>query len=530
MTKKLTLVFLTTLFVLACGPIVFPDGSEGSGDNTEQPSNPTPDPDPEPTPDPDPTPDPEPEPDPTPDPDPTPEPEEITATLTYAECSSILEKSYGKPKSYTNSYGTWIICVYDNSDAMQINSGKVAYIGTPKFEGDIKKITLRFSESYSKSIYLCSEAGTTSVAGQFESFKCGGNAQEYTLTTSGVKSLYIRSEACAHITSVTIVAGGSGSGGGTTPTPDPTPTPTPDPTPDPDPTPEPEPTPDPTPTPGTNPSTYAYDWAELPVMVDSNKDGRLDSNTSLYYAHHLCAGSEKNAQRNGTARNFTVCYSAEHHCPLWVASPMHDCYQGSSGRNDSYKADPKIPSNIQYNSKSTGGGCNKGHMLSSHDRTSSVATNKQVFYYTNIAPQYSDTFNTGGGAWNNFEDHLETLVCRDTLYTVLGCYFDTFSRNGASASKKTIEFGGRSDVSCPTMFYCAMLRTKNGNSGKRVQDCSASELQCVAFVLCHKMAKGHKPQAADFMSISELEKLTGVTYFPNVPNAPKSTCNASDWL
>lgn len=32
------------------------------------------------------------------------------------------------------------------------------------------------------------------------------------------------------------------------------------------------------------------------------------------------------------------------------------------------------------------------------------------------------------------------------------------------------------------------------------------------------------------MSISELEKLTGVTYFPNVPNAPKTTYNASDWL
>ena len=85
-------------------------------------------------------------------------------------------------------------------------------------------------------------------------------------------------------------------------------------------------------------------------------------------------------------------------------------------------------------------------------------------------------------------------------------------------------------MSCPTMFYCAMLRTKKGNSGKRVQDCSASELQCAAFTLCHKMAKGHEPEAADFMSISELEKLTGFTYFPNVSNAPKSSYNANDWL
>ena len=530
MRRLFTFVLLvaTSLF-LACEP-EYPFGGDGpNDDDTPTTQEPIPVPKPE-EPEPEnPTPE-EPE-NPTPE-NPTPEeptPAEVTATLTYDECKSVLVKSYGNPKSYTNSYGTWTICVYDNSNAMQINSGKVAYIGTPTFEGDIKKITLHFSESYSDEIYLCSEKGSSSVAGQFESFKCGGTAQEYTLTTKGVNRLYIRSEACARIASITIVVGGSGSGngGGTTPEPEnPKPEePTPDPTPDP----EPEPTPDPTP--GSNPSTYAYDWAELPVAVYTKEGSYLHSdNKTLYYAHHLCAGSEKNAQRNGSARNYTVCYSAEHHCPLWVAAPRHRSYESGASRTDAYGKDPKIPSDIQYNSKSTGGGCNKGHMLGSAERLSSTATNKQVFYYTNIAPQYSETFNTGGGAWNNLEDHVDGLVCSDTLYVVIGCYFDSFTKNGATASPKTISFGGRSDVSCPTMFYYALLRTKKGNSGKRVQDCSASELQCAAFTICHKMAKGHKPQAADMMSIEDLEKLTGITYFPNVKNAPKSSYSASDWL
>lgn len=492
----------TTVLFLACEPgIELPDCPDGG--NTEQPT-----PTPEPTPDPEPTPEPEPE--PTPDP----EPEAVTATLTYNECKSVVG-GYNKPNSYINSYGTWMVCAYDFGSAMQLNSGKVAYIGTPTFEGDITKISLSFAESYSGEIYLCTLAGSTTVAGQFESFKCSGTKAEYTLTSKGKSVLYIRSSACARITTVTIVAGGT-TDGGTTPTPEP------DPTPDPDPT--------PTPGDGTNPSTYAYDWAELPVIVDSNKDGRVDSNTALYYAHHICAGNEKNAQRNGTARNYTVCYSSTHHCPLWVAAPRHRSYESGASRTDAYGTDPKIPSSIQYNSKSTGGGCNKGHMLGSAERLSTSATNKQVFYYTNIAPQYSDTFNTGGGAWNNLEDHVDGLVCSDTLYVVIGCYFESFSKNGASASPKTISFGGRSDVSCPTMFYYALLRTKKGNTGKRVQDCSASELQCAAFTICHKMAKGHKPQAADMMSIEELEKLTGVTYFPNVKNAPKSSYNSSDWL
>jgi hypothetical protein len=55
-------------------------------------------------------------------------------------------------------------------------------------------------------------------------------------------------------------------------------------------------------------------------------------------------------------------------------------------------------------------------------------------------------------------------------------------------------------------------------------------LQCAAFVICHEQDKGHKPQAKDIISIEELEELTGFTYFENVPNAPKSTFNANDWL
>ena len=33
----------------------------------------------------------------------------------------------------------------------------------------------------------------------------------------------------------------------------------------------------------------------------------------------------------------------------------------------------------------------------------------------------------------------------------------------------------------------------------------------------------------DLMSVSDLEKLTGFTYFPNVPQAVKDSYKASDW-
>lgn len=266
-------------------------------------------------------------------------------------------------------------------------------------------------------------------------------------------------------------------------------------------------------------------WFEMPGIADKNKDGIDDNNPTYYYAYH----SFKNGSR--TMRNYSVCFSKDHHCAMWVAAPRHKCYEGSTGRTDAYQKDPDIPAQYQFSSKSTGGSCNKGHLLGSEERKCCAEANRQVFYYSNIAPQYSSGYNTGGGGWNTLEDFVDTKVCADTLYEVVGCYYENFTDGyGKSASPKTISFGGRDDVDCPTMFYYALLRTKKGNSGKSVKDCSASELQCVAFVRSHNNSlKGQKVSAKEMMSIADLEKLTGFTYFANVPNAPKDTFSASDW-
>lgn len=303
--------------------------------------------------------------------------------------------------------------------------------------------------------------------------------------------------------------------------PDPKPDPKPDPEPDPEP--EPDPTPEPDPSPSPNPGYHNY--FELPVITDANVDGRDDSASGLYYAqHYFSMGGRK-------YRNYTVCFSAEHHCPMWVAAPRHSVYEGSANRTNAYKADPDIPSSLQYHSKSTDDGCNKGHMLGSAERTCCTEANTQVFYYSNIAPQLSSGFNTGGGGWNTLEDWVDKQVCSDTLYVVIGAYFERFTDGyGNTVTPDTISFGDRNDVGFPTMFYYLLMRTKSGNSGKSLKNCLASEIKCAAFVRSHTNSlKGQKPSSREMMSVSDLEKITGFTYFTNVPNAPKDTFKASDW-
>lgn len=251
----------------------------------------------------------------------------------------------------------------------------------------------------------------------------------------------------------------------------------------------------------TNSGAKHAGWAELPAEED---------NDDYYYAYHMIPD-----KGNGKVRNFAVCYSADLGCPVWVASPMHSYYTAkNTSRSDAYGPDPDIPSSIQVHKRS---GYTRGHMLGSSDRLVSRGANVQAFYYSNIAPQLQDGFNTGGGVWNNLEEHCDGLLCADTLYMVNGCYWE---------NKKTTSSG----TVIPTHYYKVLLRTKKGNTGKWVVNCSESELQCVVFMVKHNSSQ-HKvePHTGMLMSVAELERMTGHTFFPNVPNAPKDTYKASDW-
>lgn len=283
----------------------------------------------------------------------------------------------------------------------------------------------------------------------------------------------------------------------------------------PDPDPDPDPNPDPTP---SGPAKYSG-WAELPVEHDADGNGIDDNDASLYYAHHICPDFRVDGH---LARNYTVCYSDDLKCAIWVAAPMHTCYaKKNTDRTDAYREDPDIP----VSQPGQWDGYTRGHLLGSSERRVSNATNRQVFYYSNIAPQFGQPyFNTGGGAWNTLEKWVDTQWENkaDTTYQVIGCYW-------ADRNKKV------NGTTIPTHFYKVLLRTKD-HKNKWVVDCSRDELQCIAVMIEHRTySKSEVPQPGQYvskgllMSVQALEEKTGLTFFANVPNAPKDTYNPSDW-
>ncbi len=266
-------------------------------------------------------------------------------------------------------------------------------------------------------------------------------------------------------------------------------------------------------------NVYRTGWPELPAE-------RADDDR--YYTRHLF-GAEEGAAEN--VRNYSSCYSRRHRCPVWVAAPLHPSYRDEARRSDRFRFDPTLPVDIQPLLRSSYGDYTRGHLLGSAERTVSGEANAQTFYASNIAPQLGRGFNAANGAWNNLEIFVDRQVCADTLYVVTGCLFDDYTDAGGRRveASATLNKNDGAEVAVPTAYYKVLLRTRAGDTGRRVADCKSSELKCAAFVVGHYDAKGRKPSAADMMSVAEIERITGETFFAGVPAAPKLSADPRDW-
>ncbi len=245
-------------------------------------------------------------------------------------------------------------------------------------------------------------------------------------------------------------------------------------------------------------------WMELPQVADDD----------AFYIHTATYDVDKKV------RNYSFIYDDVHLVAPWVAYPLCDMYTKKyTDRTDDWAADPFVP--VQaifykagdiYNDGKGGASYNRGHQLPSADRLGSTVMNQQTFYFTNIAPQLAgDAFNSG--IWGNLENAVREWSSAsnstDTLYVVTGCALDN-----------PIEYRKDNDgkqVSVPNGFFKALLRLSKG------------EYIGAAFYFDHKSYQGQPVTYKDFsMSIAELEKKMGMTFFVNLPADKATAIKAED--
>ena len=255
-----------------------------------------------------------------------------------------------------------------------------------------------------------------------------------------------------------------------------------------------------------NPFETPKQWPELPT-------NRV--NSDYIYATHYAKMNLK------TVRNYSLCFDKKLRVAHWVAYPLHASYIGSLDRSDAWAPDPKIPQ--QYQAALWLGGYqngyvyNRGHQIPSKDRSSVLEMNKQTFYASNMTPQLGQL---NQNMWKDLEAKVRTYVCPDTLYVVTGCYF-------ANSDNSTTKDKAGNVCPIPSNYFKVLLRTRNGSTGKRIPDCKASERKTIGFWVANRSGQQIGKQYC--LSVAEIEKTTGFTFFPDVDAAVKTQNTPSDW-
>lgn len=263
---------------------------------------------------------------------------------------------------------------------------------------------------------------------------------------------------------------------------------------------EPDPDPD-DPWPGLKSDPYQSGWMELPAVED--EEGRA-------FIYHI---AEVDGQQK---RNYSMLYDAAGRIALWVAYPLCSDYIGS-GRTDAWGYDPKIPDEYEplLNHGWPERGFDRGHQIPSGSRNANTAMNRQTFYYTNMTAQVS-RFNQG--LWANLENRVRGFVsvC-DTLYVVTGPIFDS------GEPERWTEDNAGNPVAVPDGYFKAVLS----------YNISTSTYYSVAFVYDNEEYSRSNPTASDMCSVSEVEAITGFTFFNNLPrsiaSSVKAQCEPDRW-
>ena len=224
-------------------------------------------------------------------------------------------------------------------------------------------------------------------------------------------------------------------------------------------------------------------WLELPAMDNPNLG---------YYAHHF--------KMNGkTYRNYSFGWSQKDRVALWVAYPLCKFYtNGSVGRTEAWAMDPLLGDDSAAPFGGYAGSYARGHQLPSDDRQCCYEANAQTFYGTNMTPQL-DAHN--GGIWLDLERKVQGWAnTSDTTYVVTGV---TVS---ASSKKERDSYGN--SVTIPDAYFKAVLKYNKAST--------FATWTAAAFYLEHRAYSGSISKSHS-MSIDELEEITGIDFFVNLP-------------
>ncbi|MGM9688497.1 MAG: DNA/RNA non-specific endonuclease [Alloprevotella sp.] len=243
--------------------------------------------------------------------------------------------------------------------------------------------------------------------------------------------------------------------------------------------------------------TFHTSTASSPAPTDGQESWQQDTE-GLEIPHYVSDRGGQLIRHTG----FTLSYDADFKTPQWVAWQLTaEEAAGEEPRADSFAPDPEVRGAKAYPQDYTNSGYDRGHMAPAGDMKWSRQAMQESFYMTNICPQNR---NLNRGDWKDLEELERTWATRyGTVYIVAGPMY----------TRKNPPRIGNHKVAVPDCFFKVLLVAGD------------TEPQAYAFVFRNEA--GSRPLKSYQHTVDEVERLTGIDFFPALPDELEARVEAA---
>lgn len=200
-------------------------------------------------------------------------------------------------------------------------------------------------------------------------------------------------------------------------------------------------------------------------------------------------------------QGYSLSYSEAHEQAEWVAYELKKSHLSNINFNRPYfEIDKAVKTKAAHWRNYKNSGYDRGHLCPAGDRKYSKSAHDETFLTSNISPQ---THEFNSGIWNTLEQKVRYWASKyDGVFVATGGVLEN--------SLQTI---GEEKVSVPRQFY------------KIVMDNNTGKTKAIAFLLPHK--DSNKPLYQFVTSVDNIEKLTGIDFFPELDDDIENKIEAS---
>ena len=236
--------------------------------------------------------------------------------------------------------------------------------------------------------------------------------------------------------------------------------------------------------------------ANKTLAKSSTKTFKIPANTEIPRL------KEKRQEQVIKHEGYTVSYNSDYKIANWVAYELtsKEATSKKNERSNKFVSDPMVKGATAMNEDYTRSGYDRGHMAPAGDMKWSAKAMRESFYLSNICPQKPGL---NRGIWKDLEEQARLWAKENgSLLIVTGPVItDDLKRLG------------KNRVGIPKTFYKVICTITNGKP------------EGVGFLFDNK-DYGKTPLKSMMIPIDSVEKVTGIDFFPSLPDSIENPMEA----